>query len=128
MTESSDEETRKAQALEAFKKAESSFNEFHPESPDACGLDLDLMFNYEDVIKQALSPAPDKWQTMDTAPRDGTHILLARKPKKMANHVKAKVIQAFWRGNVWRCLNGGVLRDDGAYGFKYLPTPPQDKK
>ncbi len=58
------QETRKAQALKAFKKAESSFNEFHPESPDACGLDLDLMFNYEDVIKQSLSPAPDYERTV----------------------------------------------------------------
>lgn len=54
----SDIDQRKAAALQAFNKAESSFNEFNPEIPEAIGLDLDLMFNYGETIRELLQPSP----------------------------------------------------------------------
>lgn len=53
-------------ALEAFNKAENSFNEFHPECPEACGLDLDLMFNYAETIRTALQNAElaERWRSV----------------------------------------------------------------
>jgi hypothetical protein len=58
----------------------------------------------------------DAWQPIETAPRDGTRVLLARAGIE-AQHT------AFWSEGVWRCGNQQYFNKPTHW--RPLPPPPQ---
>ncbi len=62
------------------------------------------------------------WEPIETAIRDGTRILILRKPTSM---MKYRVVIGRWKGRSWQ-LDGGDNRmsDNGLDGWRPLPPVP----
>ncbi len=72
-----------------------------------------------DMLKRADKAPANGWQTMDTAPRDGTYIFVGfRSPDGYWNCDMTK-----WDGDGW-----WQHRQRNPTHWMPLPTPPQDKK
>lgn len=68
-----------------------------------------------------------EWQPIETAPKDGTHILLAWSYK---NGTPPRVSECFWRNDmpfsqdgVWWCFHGRMFAEPTHW--QPLPTPPE---
>jgi hypothetical protein len=72
---------------------------------------------YDDVAD--LTP---KWQSMDTAPRDGTWIIGYNKPER-GNYVRRHVREIRWNGKSW----GPFCTPTGITHWMPLPSCPADE-
>lgn len=65
------------------------------------------------------------WRPMSEAPRDGTKILVLRKPKYNMKH---PVVLGKWTGLYWRLGNTSPAQDDDLLGWRPpLPTLRDEK-
>ena len=75
--------------------------------------------HYRRVAKAALELSDAAaWRPIDTAPRDGTLILVAVK------HIECDVV-SFW-GAGWRETTNGLMLRDKPTHWQPLPAPPSD--
>ncbi len=116
-------ETRKAQALDVLKDTadllkQYAENHMKKEPPDV----EKAKRNFDAHNKMlwaiiALSPAPDKWQTMETAPRDGTYIFVGfRSP------------DGYWNCDMTRWDGDGWWQHRQRNPTHWMPLPPPPTK
>lgn len=60
------------------------------------------------------------WQSIESAPRDGTRILLVRNPTSM---MKYRVVIGRLEGRSWRLDDGNRMPEAGLAGWQPLPAP-----
>jgi len=82
---------------------------------------LELLAQVESLTAQLAAQAqgePQGWQPMNTAPRDGTRILLAISGVDRA-------VLAYWNGAEWLTLDGHEWKGRTTTRWMPLPAPPE---
>jgi len=85
----------------------------------ADGYDSDVLHSCEKVIRAATKPAAPVWQTIDSAPKDGTHILVFCADSGC-------MAVAYYQHNEWdvTCY-GGWESEPSVYPTHWQPLPQQ---
>lgn len=71
-----------------------------------------------------LTQIPDGWKTIDTAPKDGTQVLVAQWHRGSRNH---SYRVAHWNGENWQAVLS-VLPTHAVTHWQPLPLPPPTEK
>jgi hypothetical protein len=66
------------------------------------------------------------WQPIETAPKDGTKVLLYWKPLPYAKRKWGTIRLGRWNGSSWQMEMGGLYRCDCTHWMP-LPLPPADR-
>ena len=93
----------------------------------------DMRFEHLDngskkAIRHALKLAVEsQWKTIETAPKDGSYILLYRpvKDHRQRSEVKEGKFHRYGMKDTWRVMSGGIWDIDAPTHWMPLPRPPK---